>query len=88
MDSEGDEDLFVEENESGLSPKSQEIVFKHVYNFIRNEYSLDVKADDVKNVCVAAVELFDSIKIQNSTIGGIVRFSIIYLYLFFKYSYS
>lgn len=71
---EGDEDLFVEENETSLSPRSQEIVSKYIYEFIKKEYTCAAKPDEVKKVCKAAIELFGSLMVKESTIEGIVCF--------------
>lgn len=76
---EHNDDLFVEEKNSGLSITSQSIVVAHVFNFIKNEYSLSAEPETIEDVCTAAVELFASLKKQDSTIGGIVRYYLVIL---------
>lgn len=55
-----------------LTSRSQSLVFKYVLDFIKSRYTLSAKSSDVIKVCHATVELFPSLKLQNSTIGGIV----------------
>lgn len=55
-----------------LSSRSQSLVFKYILDFIKSRYTLSAKSSDVIKVCHATVELFPSLKLQNSTIGGIV----------------
>lgn len=72
VEAEGDEDLFVEESEGALSPRGQEKVYKHVFEFLLKEYTATAKLRDVLNVCKATVELFNSLKTNDSEIGVIV----------------
>lgn len=67
-------DLFVEEENSGLSMASQAIVMNHLFDFIKTEYSCQVEPKIAEEICKAAVELFASLKKKDSTIGGIVSF--------------
>lgn len=76
-DVEGCDDLFIEEQETGLAPSSQQIVYKLIFEFIKDQYSLFAKPTEIENVCMAAIELFPSIKANGSEIGGIVSFNII-----------
>lgn len=73
VETEGNEDLFVEESEHGLTIRSQDNVFKHIFDFIKKEYTLAIKIPDIESVCKAAIELFDSLKTKDSQIDGIVR---------------
>lgn len=72
LDCEQKDDIFVEENTSGLSITSQSTVTKYIFNFIEREYSLSAEPMIIEDVCKAAVELFQSLKQKDSTIGGIV----------------
>lgn len=71
---EGDDELFVEENEDKLSPRSQDTVLKYVLEFIKNQYTLSIRPDDMIQVCKAVIALFPSLKVEDSEIGGIVSF--------------
>lgn len=51
---------------------SQSTVISHVFNFIKSEYSCSAEPTIVEDICKAAVELFESVKQKDSTIGGIV----------------
>lgn len=72
LDCDQKDDLFVEEKNSVLSISSQNAVVAHIFNFIKKEYSVSVEPSIIEEVCKAAVELFGSLKKQESTIGGIV----------------
>ena len=72
--SEQKNDLFVEEENTGLSMASQSTVMTHIFNFIKSEYSCQVEPAIAEEVCKAAVELFPSLIKNDSTIGGIVSF--------------
>lgn len=74
MNHEHEVDLFVEEENSGLSMASQSIMINHLFDFIQTEYSCQVEPNIAEDICKAAVELFASLKKKNSTIGGIVSF--------------
>lgn len=74
MNHEHEVDLFVEEENSGLSMASQAIVMNHLFDFIKTEYSCQVEPKIAEEICKAAVELFASLKKKDSTIGGIVSF--------------
>lgn len=69
-------DLFVEENNSGLSITSQSIIATYIFDFIKNEYSLFTEHAIVEEICKAALELFKSMKQKDSTMGGIVSIKI------------
>lgn len=68
-----DDDLFTEEQNGGLTLASQGIVCQHIFDFIKQEYTINAKAETVMEVCKAAIVLFASLKANGSEIGGIVR---------------
>lgn len=74
MNNEQKDDLFVEEENSGLSMEAQSMVVTHLFNFIKTEYSCQAEPTVAEEVCKAAVELFESLKKKDSTIGGIVSY--------------
>lgn len=78
LDCEKKDDIFVEEKTFGLSVASQSTIIKYIFNFIKREYSLSVEPTIVEEVCKSAVELFESLKQKDSTIGGIVSRKIPY----------
>lgn len=72
LERDGEDDLFIEELNQGLTLASQNRIFHHVFEFIKSEYTVQAKTATIIEVCKAAIELFQSLKIEDSAIGGIV----------------
>lgn len=80
---EGNEELFHEEKQLGnLTQHSKKRVYEHIFNFIKKNYTIAAKADDIRNVCCAAVNIFTSLKAKNADPDGIVRTVYLFLRLF------
>lgn len=72
LERDGEDYLFIEEQNQGLTLASQNRIFHHVFEFIKSEYTVQAKTESIIEVCKAAIELFHSLKIEESAIGGIV----------------
>lgn len=65
---EGGENLFIEDQVNGLTHASQGIVYQYIFDYIKEEYTINAKSAVITDVCNAAIDLFVSLKH-----GGIVR---------------
>lgn len=78
----GNELLFDVESQLGFLPvQSQKCIFKYVFEFIKREFSLSAKNNEIILICRAVIDLFASLKTENSVIGGIVS-------VFFSFVFS
>lgn len=88
IDAEGDDEILEEEYECGLTPTTQTKVFKYVFDYIKTTHTVAAKKRDVELICTAVIELFPSLKIEKSSIGGIVSVLPNFVRLFYLCCYA
>lgn len=71
-----------------LSPQSRRSLIKCLVQFIDGEYSGKPTNADITNVCHATINLFSSLKVEKSDIGGIVRILLLVFVLIYCSSES
>lgn len=65
--------MFLEEQELGaLTSRSRNAVYKYVFEYIKLHYGVNAKTDIIVKVCLAAVNVFPTLKTENTESGGIV----------------
>lgn len=64
-----------------LTPQSRRKLIKCLVEFIAEEYHRTPTTENITTVCQATVGLFNSLKVENSTSGGIVS-NVLFVVLF------
>lgn len=73
MTKEGNDEIFHEEEELGsLTSRSRNAVYKYVFEYIKLNFTVNAKTDDIVKVCRTAVKVFPTMKTESQVNFGIV----------------